>query len=329
VVNRHKKVLRITEHVWPEGTSPLVSIACLTYNHEKFIRQALEGFLAQETTFPVEILIHDDASTDSTPEIIREYERLYPQLIKPIYQQENQRSRGRQPGRINRQRARGEYIATCEGDDYWTATDKLERQVGIFESDPHCVICAGRAETWREAEGRFTGLTPREGEDVASLDGREFYDLHDWIKTCTRMTRARDLSALPADYAGDFRQVHYLLAQNPGKVIRCLPDPVAVYREHRGGVYSGASSLPKLKQDVEDGRVIARLYEDSRKAGMFFGSAKSCHAIVWHPDSTWRDRANYARQGALVASQLALALLRHGFPRGGERSTSRPEGNAP
>jgi glycosyltransferase involved in cell wall biosynthesis len=329
VVNRYKNVLRVTEHVWPEGTSPLVSIACLTYNHEKFIRQALEGFLAQETTFPVEILIHDDASTDGTPEIIREYERLYPRLIKPIYQQENQRSQGRQPGRINRQRASGEYIATCEGDDYWVAADKLQRQVEILESDPNCVICAGRAKTWRETEGRFAGVTPREGEHVASLNGRDFYHLRDWIKTCTRMTRARDLSALPAGYAGDFRQVHYLLAQNPGKVIRCLPDIVAVYREHSGGVYSGASSLPKLKTDVEDGRVIAGLYRDHRKSGMLFGSLKSCCAIVFHRTANWRDRVTYLGLGAVISLQMTVALLEHGWPHRGRRSPLVPHPSSP
>ena len=89
------KPLRITEHNWPEGTVPLVSITCITYNHVNFIRDAIEGFLMQETTFPVEILIHDDASNDGTAEIVREYDARYPQLIKAIYQTENQYSRGK------------------------------------------------------------------------------------------------------------------------------------------------------------------------------------------------------------------------------------------
>jgi glycosyltransferase involved in cell wall biosynthesis len=81
--------VRITEHQWPEGTVPLVTITCVTYQHVNFIRDAIEGFLMQETTFPVEILIHDDASTDGTADIVREYEAKYPHLIKPIYQMEN------------------------------------------------------------------------------------------------------------------------------------------------------------------------------------------------------------------------------------------------
>ena len=103
---------------------PLVSICCLTYNHAPYIRDAIEGFLMQKTNFPVEILIHDDASTDGTADIIREYETRYPDIIKPIYQTENQYSKG---VKISREyqfsRARGKYIALCEGDDYWT--DKL------------------------------------------------------------------------------------------------------------------------------------------------------------------------------------------------------------
>ncbi len=109
----------ITSQQWREGTIPQVSISCITYNHENYIRNAIEGFLMQKTTFPVEILIHDDASTDKTAEIVREYEKKYPQLIKPIYQTENQYSKNNALiGRIQRERAVGKYYATCEGDDY-------------------------------------------------------------------------------------------------------------------------------------------------------------------------------------------------------------------
>ncbi|HHX61228.1 MAG TPA: glycosyltransferase [Epulopiscium sp.] len=101
--------------------TPLVSICCLAYNHEKFIRQALDGFIMQESNFPIEVLIHDDASTDDTANIIREYEKKYPEIIKPIYQTENQYSKGVGISvTYNFPRAKGKYIAMCEGDDYWT-----------------------------------------------------------------------------------------------------------------------------------------------------------------------------------------------------------------
>lgn len=113
---------------------PLVSICCLAYNHEPYIRQCIEGFLMQKTTFPIEILIHDDASTDNTAEIIREYEAKFPIIIKPIYQIENQYSKGVGVSRAFQfPRAKGKYIALCEGDDYWIDPLKLQRQMDFLE----------------------------------------------------------------------------------------------------------------------------------------------------------------------------------------------------
>lgn len=118
----------------------LVSISCITYNHEKYIEEALKGFLMQKTNFRYEILIHDDASTDKTAEIIKKYEKQYPELIKPIYQKENQFSKGikRITLTYNANRALGKYIALCEGDDYWTDPYKLQKQVDYMEKHNDC-----------------------------------------------------------------------------------------------------------------------------------------------------------------------------------------------
>lgn len=95
---------------------PLVSISCLTYNHAPYLRQCLDGFVMQITSFPIEILIYDDASGDGTQNIIEEYQKKYPDIIKPIYQTENQYSKGVKVGFVyNYSRAKGEYIAFCEG----------------------------------------------------------------------------------------------------------------------------------------------------------------------------------------------------------------------
>lgn len=115
----------------------IVSISCITYNHAPYIRQCLDGFLMQKTDFAFEVLIHDDASTDGTEEIIREYEMKYPNIIKPIYEKENQYVLGRRGSKtFNYPRAKGKYIALCEGDDYWTDSYKLQKQVDFLEENP-------------------------------------------------------------------------------------------------------------------------------------------------------------------------------------------------
>lgn len=130
----------------------MVSISCITYNHEKYIADAIEGFLMQKTNFEYEILIHDDASTDRTPEIIREYQKKYPDIIKPILQSENKMSKGvRRVGyRYNVTRAQGKYIAVCEGDDFWTSEHKLQKQVDFMESHPECTMCFHAAKIVKE-----------------------------------------------------------------------------------------------------------------------------------------------------------------------------------
>ena len=123
-----------------------VSIICNTYNHEKYIKDALEGFIMQKTSFPFEVLIHDDASTDNTANIIREYEKKYPDIVKPIYETENQFSKGKGiVSKIQYGRVQGKYIAICEGDDYWIDPYKLQKQYDALEAHPEINICATAA----------------------------------------------------------------------------------------------------------------------------------------------------------------------------------------
>lgn len=117
-----------------------VSIICNTFNHDKYIKQALESFLMQLVNFNYEILVHDDASTDDTTKILREYEIKYPDLIKVIYQSENQYSKGISVNQYNTSRSIGEYIAICEGDDYWLDPYKLQKQVDYLDQNPKCLL---------------------------------------------------------------------------------------------------------------------------------------------------------------------------------------------
>lgn len=119
----------------------IVSICCITYNHEKYIEKTLDGFLMQEVDFPYEVLIHDDASTDNTQRIIQEYQVKYPNIIKPIFQVDNQYSKNIKINfTYNFPRAKGKYIAMCEGDDYWIDKFKLQKQVEYMESNPGCSL---------------------------------------------------------------------------------------------------------------------------------------------------------------------------------------------
>ncbi|MBN8486617.1 MAG: glycosyltransferase [Burkholderiales bacterium] len=125
---------------WGGRSDPVVSIICTTYNHERYIEDALCGFLGQDLDQPFEILVHDDASTDRTAAIVQSWQRRYPLIIKPLLQRENQFSRGVRPFELMLARARGAFIATCEGDDFWIDAGKLSRQCALLRQDP-ALVC--------------------------------------------------------------------------------------------------------------------------------------------------------------------------------------------
>ena len=133
---------------------PLVSVCCIAYNQEQYIRETLDSFLKQKTSFPFEILIHDDASTDRTADIIREYAAKHPGIVKPLCQTENQHSKGIPVGvTFNYPRAQGKYIALCEGDDFWTDPLKLQKQFDFMEANPEYALCCSDASKLIEENG--------------------------------------------------------------------------------------------------------------------------------------------------------------------------------
>ena len=121
---------------------PLVSIQCMVYNHEPYLRQCLDGFVMQRTNFKFEAIVHDDVSTDGSAAIIREYAEKYPDIIKPIYETENQYSKkDGSLDRIMREACNGKYIAICEGDDYWIDPLKLQKQVDFLDANLEYGMC--------------------------------------------------------------------------------------------------------------------------------------------------------------------------------------------
>lgn len=124
-----------------------VSVLCITYNQVEYIEACLDNILSQETNFEYEIIVHDDASTDGTREIVEKYEKKYPKKIIALYEKDNQYSKD--PLFFFERmipRASGEYIAFCEGDDYWTDRTKLQQQFDYMELHPDCTLCFHNAD---------------------------------------------------------------------------------------------------------------------------------------------------------------------------------------
>ncbi len=221
-----------------------VSINCLAFNHEKFIRQCLDGFLMQKTNFNFEILIHDDASTDNTASIIREYEEKYRDVIFPIYQKENQYSKGKSiSATINFPRARGKYIAMCEGDDYWTDPLKLQKQVDFLEANADYALCFHRAKV---VDTESTVLPNQElGQRLTKHTyGVQAFHNGNFIPTASVIFRSGLLPPISffEDFKiGDWPLFWYMLKDN--KKAYFFKETMSVYRKHRGGVNSSISKI--------------------------------------------------------------------------------------
>lgn len=211
--------------------SPLVTIQCLTYNHEKYIRKCLDGFVMQKTNFRFEAIVHDDASTDGTANIVREYADKYPDIIKPIFETENQYSKS--DGSLNRimyEHTLGKYVALCEGDDYWTDPYKLQKQVDYMENHPEYAMCFTGAKVLAEIDNGHADL-------FRDLETREYSGdeiISSWIvPTCTVLYKIG--VTIPIDkrfIVGD--NVTFLSCAKFGK-IHCISEQTAVYRQNAGG----------------------------------------------------------------------------------------------
>ena len=246
-----------------------VSIRCFAYNHERFIRQCLDGVVMQKTDFRFEAIVHDDASTDNTAAIIREYAEKYPDIIKPIYETENQYSKhDGSLTRIMNAHTRGKYVAMCEGDDYWTDPYKLQKQVDFLESHPDYVMCSHLFDVYNERnkqlqkndESSFTGKS----YDLDTLINGEWY-----FQPLTVLFRfdAYDREHF-ASYGLSMDVIlYYELLRRGGKGY-CLPDVMAVYRIHDGGVWS-LKSLDKQRAMEFQARLAIYRVEKSDKAAKF------------------------------------------------------------
>lgn len=179
-----------------ENDKPLVAIKCLVYNHEPYLRGGFEGFVMQKTNFRFIVVAHDDASTDGSAAIIREYAEKYPEIFRPIYETENQYSKhDGSLTRIMNEACKGaKYIASCEGDDYWTDPLKLQKQLDFLESHPDFVACCTRYQyyylnTKKYDIDHFEGLFDN-GQEGIEYNHDNYFEIGRLPQVLTMMYRA-------------------------------------------------------------------------------------------------------------------------------------------
>jgi len=230
------------------GNAPRVSVVSITYNHEAYIREALEGFVAQKTDFPVEVIVADDASMDATPAIIQEYASRYPHLFRPILRSQNVGVHANLTGALSA--ARGEYLAMCEGDDYWTDPLKLAKQVAYLDRYPATSVCFHPVRvTWEDGRkaSKFPPVHTRGKLSVETLI------LMNFIQTNSVMYRRLphyddiDADIAPLDW--------YLNLRHAARgSIAMLPETMAVYRRHSQGIlYSWVENRARFWQEYGPG----------------------------------------------------------------------------
>lgn len=248
------KLLNVYEHVILENEIPKVSICCITFNQVKYIKNTLEGFISQKTDFPVEILIHDDASSDGTKEVILEYVNKYPKLFKPILQNENQYSKiGFAFAFGELRRAKGKYIALCEGDDYWIDKYKLKKQVDLIERDSTISLCFHSTYYLNEIQKNKLILNkpkyiPQSNRfnpiDLIKLDSQ-------LITNCTMLFRSEFVNKLPNwvtnATVGDLPLCLYLATEGD---LMYIDEPMAVYRVKSEGSWTEQMFINKKRRKL-------------------------------------------------------------------------------
>lgn len=233
-----------------------VSICCITYNHVDYIERALDGFLMQKTDFDFEILIHDDCSTDGTIEILKRYKEQYPDMIQVIYEKENQYSKGTLLFQdILYPKSRGEYIAICEGDDYWIDPLKLQKQIDYLMLHPDCTFCFtnGIIENQCTKERRKFVPYSKQDEKYYRSGNKEIRLDHSYemsfIPTASFVFPRKCISQLPQGYhrpcpTGDLQARLFLTSLGYAYFI---DEQTSVYREAACG-----SMMERWKKDDQD-----------------------------------------------------------------------------
>lgn len=239
---------------------PLVTIRCTTYNHEKFISTAIEGFLKQKTSFPFVIFIHDDCSTDNTPNIILKYQNKYPDIINVVYEDENQWSKkDGSLARIIRANIHTKYVAICEGDDFWIDEFKLEKQIEYLEEHPNCAISITNGKVFNLDSERYESIFMNKDEEVFG-NNNQIITLANCASIMFPPTASyvyrydyeNGIDKVPDCFNGDLRRRLYLMTMG---YCYYFKDETVVYRKN---VANSAMTIAK-KQNRNDAFSRAKL----------------------------------------------------------------------
>ncbi|WP_417237392.1 glycosyltransferase family 2 protein [Bizionia paragorgiae] len=232
----------------------LLSVCLITYNHEKYIEQAIEGVLMQKTDFKFELIIADDCSTDRTQEILKSYKNKYPAHITLILQNINKGPAQNWLDLITAPKSK--YIAYFEGDDYWTDPLKLQKQVDFLETNEEFNICFHRANLLMEDGTLSLHPIPQisKGGEFKYADLIKHYN---FITTASVLFRKPDNFFFPKWFAeipfGDMG-LYFLVSR--GKKIKCLNEIMSVYRIHSQGIFQSNSILQRKMQHLQFYKII-------------------------------------------------------------------------
>lgn len=244
------------------STCPLISICCTTYNLDGYIEDALEGILSQAGDFSMEVIIHDDASTDGTQRILKKYRDAYPEMFKLILQKENQYagnnvSLGEIYHKFIFPHVSGTYIALCDGDDYWTDPNKLRQQIQIIETEENCVACFSNARVINEMNDTeklykrdlVNGIIP---EEKIFLGGGGLYPTSSMVfekKALFNSLMYRHITHYISHLEFDTMLIMALCTQGE---VRYINQPLSVYRRWNSGLFSSIKdNKTKLAERTE------------------------------------------------------------------------------
>lgn len=249
---------------------PVVSIICITYNQEKYIDKAIDSFISQETDFPIEIIIHDDASNDNTCEKIKEWREKYPKIIRIIIEEENTFSK--EPKDIFVRHtfpyARGEYIAICEGDDYWCDKHKLQKQYDFAQNNKACSLIVHSAYICNE-NGVLTNKIVRPYKESRVMPiGDVAINGASIVHTASMFFKSSDVTFFPSFYyVGLVSDFHLMLLLAAKGEIYYMDELMSVYRVNSVGsmVNEQAKSISGRIQSYKDGIKTIKMYRDYLK----------------------------------------------------------------